>query len=147
MRLWLSTYNATDTETRLDEAAREAMAMNNIFQMIRQLQRRIAAAQNPKLNDHMLADIGIARGGIRMKPWVSPRPALRPSNCATSPWPPRDRYGSSLMLHGVTPSGSQVLEKFAGLVVGIARRRCAVGHRHGTTSAQIWLAGIEKQID
>ncbi len=81
------------------------MAMNNIFQMIRHLQRRIAAAQNPKLNDHMLADIGIARGDIRMKPWASPRPALRPSNCATSPWPPRDRYGSSLMLHGVTPSG------------------------------------------
>ncbi len=147
MWLWLSTYNATDTETRLDEAARETMAMNNIFQMIRQLQRRIAAAQNPKLNDHMLADIGIARGDIRMKPWVSSRPALRPSNCATSPWPPRDRYGRSLMLHGVTPSGSQVLEKFAGLVIGIARQRSAVGHRHGTTSAQIWLADPEKQID
>jgi uncharacterized protein YjiS (DUF1127 family) len=123
------------------------MAINNIFQMIRHLQRRIAAAQDSKLNDHILADIGIARGDIRMKPSASPRPALRPSNCATPPWPPRDRLGRSLMVHGVTPSGSQVLEKFAGLVVGIARRRSAVGHRHGTTSAQIWLADPEKQID
>ena len=42
------------------------MAMNNIFQIIRQWQRRIAAAQNLSLlDDRMLADIGIARGDIR----------------------------------------------------------------------------------
>ena len=40
--------------------------MNNIFQMIRQWQRRIAAAQNLNLlDDRMLADIGIARGDIK----------------------------------------------------------------------------------
>ncbi len=42
------------------------MAMNNIFQIIRQWQRRLAAAQNLSLlDDRMLADIGIARGDIR----------------------------------------------------------------------------------
>jgi uncharacterized protein YjiS (DUF1127 family) len=40
--------------------------MTNIFQMIRQWQRRLAAAQNLNpLNDRMLADIGIARGDIK----------------------------------------------------------------------------------
>ena len=42
------------------------MAMNNIFQIIRQWQRRLAAAHNLSLlDDRMLADIGIARGDIR----------------------------------------------------------------------------------
>ena len=42
------------------------MAMNNIFQIIRQWQRRLAAAQNLSLlDDRMLAYIGIARGDIR----------------------------------------------------------------------------------
>ena len=45
---------------------RGTMAMNNIFQIIRQWQRRLAAAQNLSLlDDRMLADIGIARGDIR----------------------------------------------------------------------------------
>ncbi len=40
--------------------------MNNIFQMICQWQRRIVAARNLNLlDDHMLADIGIARGDIK----------------------------------------------------------------------------------
>jgi len=42
------------------------MAMNNIFQMIRQWQRRIVAARNLNLlDDRILADIGIARGDIK----------------------------------------------------------------------------------
>ncbi len=42
------------------------MAMNNILQIIRQWQRRLAAAQNLSLLDNrMLADIGIARGDIQ----------------------------------------------------------------------------------
>ncbi len=42
------------------------MAMNNILQIIRQWQRRLAAAQNLSLlDDRMLADIGIARGDIK----------------------------------------------------------------------------------
>ena len=42
------------------------MAMNNILQIIRQWQRRLAAAQNLSLLDNrMLADIGIARGDIK----------------------------------------------------------------------------------
>ncbi len=40
--------------------------MTKIIQMIRQWQRRLAAAQNLNpLDDRMLADIGIARGDIR----------------------------------------------------------------------------------
>ncbi len=40
--------------------------MTNIFQMIRQWQRRLTAAQNLNvLDDRMLADIGIARGDIK----------------------------------------------------------------------------------
>ncbi len=40
--------------------------MNNIFQMIRQWQRRIVTARNLNLlDDRMLADIGIARGDIK----------------------------------------------------------------------------------
>ena len=39
--------------------------MKNIFQMIRQWQRGNAAAKMlNRLDDHMLADIGIARGDI-----------------------------------------------------------------------------------
>jgi uncharacterized protein YjiS (DUF1127 family) len=42
------------------------MIMAKIFQVIRQWQRRLAAAQNfNPLNDRMLADIGIARGDIK----------------------------------------------------------------------------------
>ena len=40
--------------------------MTKIIQMIRQWQRRLAAAQNLNpLDDRMLADIGIARGDIK----------------------------------------------------------------------------------
>ena len=40
--------------------------MKNIFQTIRQWQRGNAAAKTlNRLDDHMLADIGIARGDIR----------------------------------------------------------------------------------
>ena len=39
--------------------------MKNIFQMIRQWQRANAAAKRlNQLDDHMLADIGVARGDI-----------------------------------------------------------------------------------
>ena len=42
------------------------MAMKNLFQTIRQWQRGNAAAKTlNRLDDHMLADIGIARGDIR----------------------------------------------------------------------------------
>ena len=42
------------------------MVMTKIIQMIRQWQRRLAAAQNLNpLDDRMLADIGIARGDIK----------------------------------------------------------------------------------
>ncbi len=42
------------------------MAMTKIIQMIRQWQRRLAAAQNLSLLDgRMLADIGISRGDIK----------------------------------------------------------------------------------
>ncbi len=44
---------------------KETMAMKNIFQTIRQWQRGNAAAKMlNRLDDHMLADIGIARGDI-----------------------------------------------------------------------------------
>ena len=40
--------------------------MNNIFQMIRKGQDRITEAQNlNRLDDRVLADIGIARGDIK----------------------------------------------------------------------------------
>jgi uncharacterized protein YjiS (DUF1127 family) len=44
---------------------KETMAMKNIFQTIRQWRRGNAAAKMlNRLDDHMLADIGIARGDI-----------------------------------------------------------------------------------
>ncbi len=69
--------NATDTATRFDEAAPHYLseqgphlkqgtaAMKNIFQTIRQWQRGNAAAKMlNRFDDHLLADIGIARGDI-----------------------------------------------------------------------------------
>ncbi len=44
---------------------KETIAMKNIFQTIRKWQRGNAAARMlNRLNDHMLDDIGIARGDI-----------------------------------------------------------------------------------
>ncbi len=44
---------------------KETMAMKNIFQMIRKWQRRISTAKMlDRLDDRMLADIGVSRGEI-----------------------------------------------------------------------------------
>ncbi len=75
--------NATDTATRFEKAApygfsgrgshfiRETKAMKNIFQTIRQWRRgNTTAKMLNRLDDRMLADIGVARGDIHKVAYI-----------------------------------------------------------------------------